>query len=103
MFNEKKIKSKHHNFSDEEKIEFLQHNFNSTNNFQTFQNLQNSRCNVEYEIFKKEEIVSIIKQNKNTAPGINKINNRTLKFLKDEHIEKLTTIYNYPYTIKIPK
>lgn len=72
--------------------EFLKTNFeNQTDNIN--RNIQAEVLSSE-DYFHSNEISRIIKNNKNTAPGIDNVSNKVLKFLSSEQIETLTKHMN---------
>lgn len=57
----------------------------------TFSRLIN---NIQFEKIKTSEIKFILKNNKNTAPGVNKVSNKILKLLDGNHLDKICELMN---------
>lgn len=94
LFNDKKRKNTSYNFSDTDLTDFVDYNYRNFNiNYSPNFNY-NKITEEQYSAFKKEEIENIIKKNKNTAPGSNKISNRILKLLNISLVEKITLLFN---------
>lgn len=110
IFNNKKRKKENYNFSDNQIKDFINFNYkNFQNNYKPIFNSRKIKEN-DYLSFKKDEIENIIKKNKNTAPGHNKISNKILKLLNNKSIDKITYLLNktmmnqkYPKNWKIIK
>lgn len=92
MFNEKKKKKSNCNLDDNDLVNFLNHNFEKTNNDNLSKKKTDTCKNIETITI--EEIKGIIKKNKNTAPGHNKLSNKMLKVLPENQIELITKCLN---------
>lgn len=94
IFNKKKIKRKCINLNDDELIKFIgQWQNNIIQQASNGNSIENS-INDEYERITAEEIGMVIKNKKNTAPGINKISYKILKMLPITHFAKLSELFN---------